>query len=71
MKSVRDNPWGILNITLLDNLVREEPDIAPAHPYKAVPAALAQSVIQQVYSDMQGWLRAIKEYKSLFNFFLT
>ena len=61
--SVRVNPWSILNITLLDNLIREEPDISDAHPYAAVPAALAQGVNQQVYSDMQGFLRACKEYK--------
>lgn len=61
--SIRENPWAILNPTLLDNLVREEPDIAPSHPYRAVPAALAQSVIQQVCADMQGFHRAMKEYR--------
>ena len=61
--SIRSNPWVILNTTLLDNIVREEPDIAPSHPYKSVPAALAQGVIQQVYSDMQGYLKSLKAYK--------
>lgn len=61
--SVRENPWTILNPTLLDNLVREEPDISPSHPYKAVPAALAQGVIQQVCSDMKGFQRAVNEHR--------
>ena len=64
IQSVRENPWAILNTTLLDNIVREEPDISPSHPYKAVPSALAQGVIQQVYSDVQGYLRSLKEYNA-------
>jgi len=64
IQSARENPWVILNTTLLDNLVREEPDIAPSHPYKAVPSALAQGVIQQAYSDVQGYLRSLKEYNA-------
>jgi len=59
---VRKSPWVILNPTLIDNIVREEPDNVPNHPYKAVPAAVAQSVIQQVYSDMQGWRKSVKAY---------
>ena len=62
---VRKSPWVILNPTLIDNIVREEPDILPSHPYKAVPVAVAQSVIQQVYSDMQGWRKAVRAYMAI------
>ena len=64
LKSLEEGgPWVILDRTLLDNIVRIEPDITPAHPYKAVPAAIAQAVINGVINEMQCWAKAVKAYK--------
>ena len=62
LRPIRETPWAILDPTLLDNIVRSETDIAPEDPYAAVPAALAQGMIQIVCSDWKSWRRALAEY---------
>ena len=56
------NKWIVLNLTLLDNIVRCEPDIAKEHPYKSMPATAAQGVIRQVVEDFKSARKGMDAY---------
>jgi len=62
LEAISKNRWKILDITLLDNIVRNEPDIAKEHPYKAMPATAAQAVIRQVIEDFRSFHKSMDAY---------
>jgi len=61
IKSVNESPWAILNVTVMDNVARTN-DYDNTNPYRSVPVAVAQSVVQQVLSDFRAYHKAVKEY---------
>ena len=62
IEDIPKNRWKILDITLLDNIVRGEPDIAKERPYKSMPATAAQAIIRQVIEDFKSFHKAIEAY---------
>jgi len=62
IEPITKNKWKILDITLLDNIVRGETDIASEHPYKSMPATAAQAIIGQVVEDFKNFHKSMGVY---------
>jgi len=62
IEEIYKNRWKILDITLLDNIVRNEQDIAKEHPYKSMPATAAQAIIRQVIEDFKSFHKSCTAY---------
>ncbi len=57
------SPFGILDVTVLDNVVRELHSCNEVNAYGSLPGAAAQQSVRKVRGDFQNWLASLKSYK--------